>query len=201
VLNNLIGQIKQQPLKLKTMKTSFFTIVCLLFLSLSAYKVQDKQEEEKTYVKFSVSGNQINNTFNISGDKNNSSQNVTAMIFPDGTSGEHKLAELSYMDGAQEMSVYLKIPAKSGLIEIKEDNQKFRFSISIGDMNLKAQSVSVNTEDVIIDKMMRMNASYAKGSFEGVFIHEYTKDGKEMKEPYLISGNFQFMSPRYKPKN
>ncbi|HEY9114673.1 MAG TPA: hypothetical protein VIN10_08220 [Bacteroidales bacterium] len=183
------------------MKVIYLTFACLFFLSLSAYKVQDKQEEEKTYVKFSVSGNQINNTFDISGDQDNSSQNVTAMIFPDGTSGENKLVELSYMDGAQNMSVYLKTPAKSGLVEIKEANPKYSFSISIGDINLKAQSVSVNTEDVIIDKMMQMTASYVKGSFEGVFIYEYTKGSEEIKEPYLISGNFQFMSPRYKPKN
>jgi hypothetical protein len=159
-----------------------------------------KKEDQKTFVKFSVSGNQINNTFNITGDKDNSSQNVTAMIFPDGTSGEYKIAELSFMDLSQEMSVLLKVPAKSGLIELKEGNPTFKLGISIGDISLKAQSVSVNVEEVVIDKIMRMKASYVKGSFEGIAIYKYTKDNKEVEEPYMVSGNFQFMSPRYKPK-
>ena len=159
-----------------------------------------KKEDQKTFVKFSVSGNQINNTFNIAGDKDNSSQNVTAMIFPDGTSGEYKIAELSFMDLSQEMSVLLKVPAKSGLIELKEGNSTFNLDISIDDISLKAQSVSVNVEEVVIDKIVRMKASYVKGSFEGIAIYTYTKDNKEIKEPYMVSGNFQFQSPRYKPK-
>lgn len=185
-----------------SLKTGLALLFCtLLFTSFINSSDNDNTiDEAKTYVKYSVSGNQINNTFNISGDQDNSSQNVTAMIFPDGNSGEYKIAELSYMDLAQEMSVYFKIPAKSGLIELKEENSTFSFSISIGDINLKAQSVSVNTEDVVIDKIMRMKASYVKGSFEGVFIHEYTKDNKTYKEPHLVSGNFQFMSSRYKLK-
>lgn len=186
-------------IKTSTLPETFFTLLVCMLLCTS-FKTFDTYSEEKTNIKFSVSGNEINNTFSILGDQDNSSQNVTAMIFPDGTSGEYKIAELSYMDGDQEMSVYLKIPASSGLIEIKEANPKFSFGISIGDISLKAQSVSVNTEEVVIDKMMRMTASYAKGSFEGVFIHEYNKNGKTFKEPYLVSGNFQFMSPRYKTK-
>lgn len=172
-------------------------LVCASFISSDS---SNTVTEEKTYVTFSVSGNEINNTFNISGDQNNSNQNVTAMIYPDGNSGEHKLAELAYMDGDQEMSVLFKIPAKESLVEIKEGNPTLNFSISIGDINLKAQSVSVNTEEVVIDKIMRMTASYAKGSFEGVFIHEYIKGNETFKDPYLVSGNFQFMSPRYRPK-
>jgi hypothetical protein len=185
-----------------SLKTGLALFFCT-FLFTSFINSSDSNntiDEAKTYIKFSISGNQINNTFNISGDQNNASQNVTAMIFPDGNSGEYKMAEMAYGDVSKEMSAYFKIPAKSGLIEIKEGNPKFSFSISIGDIILKAQSVSVNTEDVVIDKIMRMTASYVKGSFEGVFIHEYTKDSKTYKEPYLVSGNFQFMSPRYKPK-
>ena len=159
-----------------------------------------KKEDQKTYINFSVSGNQINNTFSITGDQNNSSQNVTAMIFPDGNSGEYKIAELAFMDAAQEMSILLKVPAQKGLIELKEGNPTFKLGISIGDISLKAQSISVNVETVVIDKIMKMKASYVKGSFEGVAIHTYTKDGKTFEEPYLVSGDFQFMSPRYKPK-
>ena len=182
---------------MKILKTILFLCTVLL---VSSFVTKEQKDEDKTYVKFSISGNQINNTFSIKGDLNNANQNVTAMIFPDGTSGENKIAELSFMDLQQEMSTYLKIPAKSGLIELKEANPKFSFSISIGDISLKAQSVSVNTEDLVIDKIMRMKASYVKGSFEGVFIHEFIKDNEEFKEPYLVSGNFQFMSPRYKHK-
>ena len=182
------------------MKTLKIALILSTVILLTSFNNKDVNQEVKTYVKFSVSGNQINNTFNISGDKDNSSQNVTAMIFPDGNSGQYKIAELSYMDAGQEMSVYFKIPAKSSLVEIKDTNPKLNFSISIGDIYLEAQSVSVNTEDVVIDKIMRMKASYVKGSFEGVFIHEYTKNNTAYKEPYLISGDFQFMSSRYKPK-
>lgn len=67
-------------------------------------------------------------------------------------------------------------------------------------INLEAQSVFVNTEDAVIDNFMRMKTSYVKGSFEGIFIHEYTKNNTIYKEHYLISGDFQFMSPRFKPK-
>ncbi len=182
------------------MKILKIALTLFTVLPLTSFNNKDINEEVKTYVKFSVSGNQINNTFNISGDQNNSSQNVTAMIFPDGNSGEYKIAELSFMDGSQEMSVYFKIPAKSSLVEIKETNPKLNFSISVGDINLEAQSVSVNTKEVVIDKIMRMKASYVKGSFEGVFIHEYIKNSTTYKDSYLVSGDFQFMSPRYKPK-
>jgi hypothetical protein len=182
---------------MKILKIAFTLFTLLL---LTSFNNKDINEEVKTYVKFSVSSNQINNTFNISGDQNNSSQNVTAMIFPDGNSGEYKIAELSFMDASQEMSVYFKIPAKSSLVEIKDTNPELNFSISIGNVNLEAQSVSVNVDDVVIDKIMRMKASYAKGSFEGIFFHEYTKNNTTYKEPYLISGDFQFISPRYKPK-
>lgn len=186
---------------LKFLKTGFALLLCMLLCASFINRDFDTAiNEEKTYFKFSVSGNQINNTFSILGDQNNSSQNVTAMIFPDGNSGEYKMAELAYGDIIQETSAYFKIPAKSGLIELKEGNPKYSFSITIGDINLKAQSVSVNTEEVVIDNMMRMKASYAKGSFEGVFIHEYIENSETFKVPYLVSGNFQFMSPRYKPK-
>lgn len=156
--------------------------------------------EEGIFVNFSVSGNQVNNTFNITGDQNNSNQNVYNMIYPDGTSGEYKIVELAYMDGEQEMSVNLKIPAQKGIIELKKGNEKFSMSISIGDISLKAQSVSVNLEEIVIDKLIGMKASYLKGSFEGVAIYEYNLNNKEIKEPHLISGSFQFKSPRYKIK-
>ena len=156
--------------------------------------------EERVFINFSVSGNQLNNTYNITGDQNNSNQNVYNMIYPDGTSGEHKIIELAYMDGEHETSVNMKIPAQKGIIELKEGNKKFNMVMSIGDISLKAQSVSLNLEEIVIDKMMGMTASYLKGSFEGVAIYEYHQNNEEIKEPHLISGSFQFMSPRYKPK-
>ena len=156
--------------------------------------------EEGNFINFSVSGNQVNNTFNITGDQNNSNQNVYNLIYPDGNSGEYKIVELAYMDSEQEMSVNFKIPAQTGMIELKEANKKFSLAISIGDISLKAQSVSVNLEEIDIDKLMGMKASYLKGSFEGVAIYEYNQNNEEIKEPHLISGSFQFIAPRYKPK-
>ncbi len=155
--------------------------------------------EERVFINFSVSGNQLNNTFNITGDQDNSNQNVYNLIYPDGTSGDYKIVELAFMDSEQETSVNLKIPAQKGIIELKEANEKFNMVMSIGDISLKAQSVSVNLEEIVIDKMMGMKASYLKGSFEGVAIYEYNQNNEEIKEPYLINGSFQFMSPRYKP--
>lgn len=182
------------------MKILKIPLLLSIALLLTSFINKDFNDEDLNYVKFSISGNQINNTFNIKGDKNNANQNVTAMIFPDGNSGQYKIAELSYMDLAQKMSVLLKVPAKKGLIELKEGNPTFNLDISIDDINLKAQSVSVNVEEVVIDKIMRMKASFVKGSFEGIAIHKYTKNNKEVEEPYMVSGNFQFQSPRYKPK-
>jgi hypothetical protein len=182
------------------MKILKIPLLLSIVLLLTSFIYIDINQEDKTYVKFRVSGNQINNTFSIKGDQNNANQNVTAMIFPDGNSGEYKIAELSFMDLRQEMSVLFTIPAKSGLIELKEGNPTFKLVISIGDIALKAQSVSVNVEEVVIDKIMRMKASYVKGSFEGIAIHKYTKNNREVEEPYMVSGKFQFMSPRYKPK-
>lgn len=183
------------------LKQLFALPLCLLLCtSFINSNTNNKTIVEKSYVKFSVSGKEINGTFNISGDQNNSSQNVTTMVYSDDASGEYKLADLAYMDGGQEMSVHLIIPAKKSLVEIKDINSKLRFSISIGDINLIAQSVSVNTENFVIDKVMQMTASYVKGSFEGVFIHEHIKDGVSYEDPYLVSGNFQIMSPRYKPR-
>jgi len=182
---------------MKTLKLTLFLSTVLL---LTSFINKDFNTEDLSYVKLSISGNQINNTFSIKGDQNNANQNVTALIFPDGNSGQYKIAELSYMDLAQKMSVLLKVPAKKGLIELKEGNPTFNLGISIGDISLKAQSVSVNVEEVVIDKIMRMKASYVKGSFEGIAIYTYTKDNKEIKEPYMVSGDFKFQSPRYKPK-
>lgn len=165
------------------------------YQSVSQYK-----SEEKNYVKLSVAGNQINNTFNISLDQNNSEQSATTMIYPDGTSGQYKIGELNFMDGAQKISVLLKVPAQEGLIELKEGNKNFDLRISMGDISLQPQSISVNVEEFIIDKIMGMSASYVKGSFEGIAIYKHTQNNKEMEEPYMVSGDFQYMSPRYRPK-
>ena len=167
----------------------------------TTYKFINIITEEGNFINFSVSGNQVNNTFTITGDQNNSNQNVYNLIYPDGNSGEYKIVELAYMDSEQEMSVNFKIPAQKGIIELKEANKKFSLAISIGDISLNAQSVSVNVEEIVIDKLMGMKASYIKGSFEGIAIYEYNVNNEEIKEPYMINGSFQLIAPRYKKQN
>ncbi|MEZ4796558.1 MAG: hypothetical protein R2785_05260 [Flavobacteriaceae bacterium] len=179
-----------------------YVITCCLVLCFVSVKSQEqKVSSQNTFIEIQVSGNQIKESVSISGDLNNSKQNVTALIFPDGNSGQYKLTELTFLDASQEISVQIIVPAQKGLIELKEGNPKYKLNINVGDISLKAQSVSVTIEEVVIDKIMKMKASYIKGSFEGIAIHKFTENGKQITEPYMVSGNFQFTSPRYKPKN
>ncbi|WP_418639283.1 hypothetical protein [Winogradskyella sp.] len=180
------------------MKPILPKIKLLLLLSLvtmSCSKNNDdsnNSSQQLIYINYSVTGNQVNDTFNIVTD-NISDPSVIAVanIFPESNSQTLKKAVIVYNDINQSINASLSIPARTGLTEVLDGHTDFDLLFGFNDLELGLEAKSISVEVLQIEHN-DIYVTSIKGSFQGIAVDKVNINGDEIEETYIVDGEFEY---------
>ncbi|SDI08484.1 hypothetical protein SAMN04489796_1076 [Winogradskyella thalassocola] len=152
----------------------------------------DDDIQQSIYINYSVTGNQVNNTFNIVTDIfSNPSVIAVANIFPESNSQTLKKAVIVYNDINQSINASLSIPARTGLTEVLDGHTDFDLLFGFSDLELGLEAKSISVEVLQIEHN-DIYATSIKGSFQGIAVDKVNINGDEIEETYIVDGEFEY---------
>ncbi|WP_189702616.1 hypothetical protein [Subsaximicrobium wynnwilliamsii] len=175
---------------------SFIIAASLITISCSNDdKPEDIAQQQSTYINYSVAGNQVNDTFNITVE-GISNPNITAVanVFPESDSPTLKKALIVFLNSGM-LGVTMSIPARTGLVEILDDHPHFDMSFVFFDeqVELQANSISVEVQEIERNDIF---ITHIKGNFEGIAVYKHIVNGDEVEEPHIVDGEFEYYVPQ-----
>lgn len=175
---------------------SLFIVASIINLSCSKNddNPEDIAQQQSTYINYSVAGNQVNDTFNITVE-GISNPNITALanVFPESDSPTLKKALIVFLNSGM-IAVTMSIPARTGLVEILDDHPDFDMSFVFFDeqVELQANSISVEVQEIERNDIF---ITHIKGNFEGIAVYKHMVNGAEVEETHIVDGEFEYNIP------
>lgn len=171
---------------------SFFVLALIMVNCSSSNDDVNLIRTDNVYVNYQVNGNQKSGEFNITGDHNNSKQNVYGIVVPN---DDGDAVILEYVDGNQETSVDINVPAAIRSTEITMDNNYGHYiGFGFGNVLLSPKSISVTIQDIEYDSII---LKYIKGSFTGNTMYTYWDSGEMIEETHSVNGSFEYNVPGF----